>query len=109
MPKIAPDIRWNITIDSGDDDAYGWALNHWFDIAETLYATEAAIPSDWTYHNPWSRQHTLTRLLNPSDGPENEMFELAREGLATHPDLTHAGNVLGRYMRRLNHLGRGLD
>lgn len=98
--RIAEPIRFVLSLDSGDDDHYRWALTHWHGIAAVLYATEGDIPEDWRYYTSQSRQDVSFEGI----WPDLEYFDLYASSEITHEDLRHAGYVLDRYLRRYKHL-----
>lgn len=75
-------------------DPWGCAMNAWFLVSGALYERGEDIPGHWFYRPG-------AGALDDFDASDIEEISLVAS-----PDLIHAGNVLERYTRCLDHAGR---
>jgi len=100
MIKIHPAIRTTLTMDSGDGDVFGWGMDHWFDVAETLHRAGETIPTSWQYvPSPVMLSHEPESIFVA------DLSADLREGAITPDDLRRAGDVLGRYIQHVKFHG----
>lgn len=81
-------LKTTVTMNSGDEDVYGWAMEWLFVIAHTLDHRGASIPADWGY-----RDSILCDGIDSEDSWETEM-------ISHYPDdaLLRMGKIIDRYI-----------
>jgi hypothetical protein len=86
-------------------DPWGTAMSHHFAICEVLYHDDIHVPSEWEYRHGMGHDQ-LDQDIDGEDCTAMDYVYMLSNGTVTHDDLIHAGNVLSRYERLLEHLGR---
>lgn len=92
------------------DDAWGNTLNHHFAVAEVAYHAGADLPEWWNFRD--SPVHTDPAYLQDlsssenAEWPDSEYVHFLDAGELGIEMLIYAGNVLGRYLNRLQRAGK---
>jgi hypothetical protein len=102
--KIPSLIRTEIAQDSGDNDVWGWAYSHLFDVAFALYFRGESIPPEWKFRNPPPLTEE-SRVIEESCSLGN-LLDFYDAGDITGDELRETGRVLSRYLDHLKYHGR---
>ena len=104
-------------LDYDDGDQWGWAMGHFFAVADTLHHMDANIPYRWHYGHGAACRGALETLAEerangvaPEDSgapwPDTEYLRFMDAGELGAAVLTYAGSVLDRYCGRLVRAGK---
>ena len=94
-----------------DDSGLATALEHWFAVADIVYhADPDAVPRAWRFRHGASGRDCLAEMLEcraatghedcDCPWPDSDYATFVEAGPYGVQVLVHAGDVLGRYMRR---------
>lgn len=100
-------IRELIRQDHDDGDPWGSTMSHWFAVADMLHRLGYVTPPEWEYQalvRRWPAA-ALFPAPDPEEWPDSEYAALWGAGEIDVDDLTHAGNVLCRYVAILDRAG----
>ena len=109
LTRAQRDILWSDF--RADDSGRATALGHWFAVADIVYhADPDAVPHAWRFGHGASGRDCLAEMLECEAAtghedcdcpwPDSIYATFVEAGPYGVQMLVHAGNVLGRYMRR---------